>query len=512
MNVSLVRTKDGAEIWNDKIVTRLDDIFAVQSRIASDVEGKIRGRVAPGGGRTSKNIATTGEVYSIFAEARAKTRQRSSQAAWEGIRLLKKALAIDPNYAPAWAELGAISGMGISRRPDFPPSKQRTVAIADLKRALDLAPNLAHAHAALAMVQNFPPELESELKLAVQLDPNDAEAWTWLGNLYQGQNRLEDALQAHSRAVEIEPLWTLTVNDKLGDLVLMKDKAAIDSELRRIAKLGDPVLLLKARIHVAASSNQPAEAANGLLQLRVSHPEEAAWVDTRIFPFLMELGFIDEAIDAWDWPPEVAKDYRGIPDSRQAIVSYVHDVRTDLWEDADAMALFGRLLPKHGRLKEYIGYYDAGFKTPEELFAFQENKPGQFIAIAPTLAANLDAVGRHSEAKAILRHAEELLQKRFDKGLRTPGDLGMLARVRAAEGHDDQAIALLREALAGGDLPDRMFQASDIADEPCFARLVNRPDFQAIRKRTLARIDEERRKVNPMLLARSGLGRTAQAA
>jgi hypothetical protein len=46
-----------------------------------------------------------------------------------------------------------------------------------------------------------------------------------------------------------------------------------------------------------------------------------------------------------------------------------------------------------------------------------------------------------------------------------------------------------------------MFNAIDIADEPCFARLVSRPDFQAIRHRILARIEQERRKVPLDLLA-----------
>jgi TolB-like protein len=511
MNVSLVRTKDGAEIWNDKIVTRLDDIFAVQSRIASDVEGKIRGRVAPGGGRTSKNIATTGEVYAIFAEARARTRERSSRSAREGIALLKKALALDPNYAPAWAELGAVTAMAISRNPEAGDIDRRAQAAAALNRALELAPNLAHAHAALAMAQNFPPELNGELKRAVQLDPNDAEAWTWLGNAYQNQNRLEEALAAHSRAVEIEPLWILTINNKLGDLIVMKDWDRVDSEMKRIAALGDPVLTLKSRAQLAANTGHPAELTNILLQLRLSHPEEAGWVDTRIFHPLMQLGFIDEALDAWDWAPESAADYRGIPDRAKLIKNGYRNPR-DIWEDEDAMALFGRLLPKHGRLKEYVGYYDSAFKSPEELFAFSKAQPGHFNLIAPTLAANLSAVGRQAEADAILRHSEELLQKRFAGGARNAGDVGLLARVRAAEGRDDQAIALLRESIAGDDLPDRMYQAIDIADEPCFARLVNRADFQAIRKRILLRIEEERRKVSPVLLARSGLRRTAKAA
>ena len=504
MKLSLVRTQDSAEVWSDRLGGRLDDVFAFQTRIANEVEGRIRGRVAPGGGATAKNIATTGEVYALYAEARSKTRQRDSINARAGAALLKKALAIDPNYAPAWAELGMITGMGISRTPERTPSEQEREAVSYLTRALQLAPNLAHAHAALAMVQNFPPELAGELKKAVKLDPNDADAWNWLGNYYKDQNRVADALAAHSRAAAIEPLWISPVGNKILDLAMERSFSAIDSELARIKARGDPILLAKSEATAAGATGKPADLVNVLLRLRIDHPEEASWVDNRIFAPLMQLGFVEEALAAWHLPPEIAPNYRGIADAPELIRAGYRTPR-DVWEDDDAMALFGRLLPKQGRLREYVGYYDAAFKSPEELVAFDAHRPGIFFATAPTLAADLRLVARDDEADAILRHADELLQPRFGNGIRDPGDVGALARVRAAQGRDDEAMALLRESIELGDLPDRMFQPVDIADEPAFAHLRNRPDFQGLRRGILARLDNERRKVDVALLARSGL-------
>src|SRR5262249_22585694 len=61
MKLSLTRTKDAAEVWSDEIGGKLDDVFAFQQRVANEVEGRIRGRLAPGGGTSAQNIATTGE-------------------------------------------------------------------------------------------------------------------------------------------------------------------------------------------------------------------------------------------------------------------------------------------------------------------------------------------------------------------------------------------------------------------------------------------------------------------
>jgi hypothetical protein len=59
-------------------------------------------------------------------------------------------------------------------------------------------------------------------------------------------------------------------------------------------------------------------------------------------------------------------------------------------------------------------------------------------------------------------------------------------------------MARLGQAVAGGWLPDRAYYAADIAEEPCFARLMGRADFQAVRRRIFARYEEERRALGPV--------------
>jgi tetratricopeptide (TPR) repeat protein len=148
------------------------------------VEGRIRGRLAPDRGIKPQNITTSGEVYQIFADARAEVHRRDPEGFKRGIALLRKAVAMDPNYAPAWAELGIATRLAGGPKP----IDQLTAEAASyLKRALTLAPNLANARAALPMVEDYPPGSEAELRKALALDPNDAEAWLWLGSLYANQ-------------------------------------------------------------------------------------------------------------------------------------------------------------------------------------------------------------------------------------------------------------------------------------------------------------------------------------
>ena len=502
MKLNLTRTKDSAEVWSGEIGGKLDDVFAFQQQIATEVEGLIRGRVAPGGGITSKNIATTGEVYSLFADARAKIRHRDYQGVREGIVILKKALALDPNYAPAWAELGVATGLGVNRRADVPVDRQEAEAVSYLKRALELAPNLAYAHAALAMVQNFPPELEGEVRKAAALDPNDAEVWTWVGNFYALQNRHKEALVARNRAAEIEPFWVNAIANRLNSLVSLGDQKGVDKELARVAATGDPVLLAKAQWIVAENSDHPGDAVRILLHLRLTHPEEAAWVDGRISGSLVQIGYLDEAMRASGFPPSEAELYRGIP-SQPAVIKAQYRRPADFWLDDDAPTIFGRLLPKHARMAEYLGYYDAAFRSSDDFVDLMKHRPAMFALITPTIAAVLRQACRSDDANALAAKGEAKVVRWLQNGPAAAGYLALLAEYRAFDGKDDEAMSLLSRAVAKGWIPDGGFVAADIAEEPCFARLVNRPDFQVVRSRIFARVEEERSKVP--------LGQLAQA-
>jgi TolB-like protein/Flp pilus assembly protein TadD len=500
MKLALTRTKDESEVWSDDVGGKLDDVFAFQQRIANEVEGLIRGRVAPGGGSKTENIATTGDVYALYADARAKDRQRDSANARLAVAALRRALAMDPNYAPAWAELGIATFF--ARNPTLPTDEVRAEASGYLRHALNLAPNLAYAHAGLAMVQGFRPETETGLRRAIALDPGNAEAWMWLGNLLGTQNRLQEALQAYSRATEIEPFWPQSVGNKMEALYRLGDKDGLAREEARIEQAQDPVLLEKFRWRIAQLDGRPGDVVRIMLDVRSRHPEEAGIVDPRIGPPLIQLGFVEQGLAALKMPPEKSSELRGMPEPASTL-DRQYPGRRGIWADLEAVALYGRLLPDNNRVAEYAARYRRAFKSSDEFLAAMSERPLALRTVAPTVAVNLRAAGLAADGDAILRATEPTILRYLKNGPPQPDLLAQLAFYRAADGRDDEAVDLLRRAVAGNWLPDGDAYAADIAQEPCFARLVSRPDFQAIRLRILARIAEERRKVPLALLAQT---------
>src|SRR4029079_6102391 len=179
VSADLVRTKDGQQLWSQDFDRKLDDVFALQSEIASAIEGRIRGRLAEKGGTVPEHIATSGDVYALYSDARAKVRKRDyGPEAKAGRDQLLRVVKMDPNFAPGWATLAIADRMALPSQKDC---QTTDTSEAYARKALDLAPNLAAPHSARAFALNLKgPVALAELQRAVELDPSDFEAWNRL--------------------------------------------------------------------------------------------------------------------------------------------------------------------------------------------------------------------------------------------------------------------------------------------------------------------------------------------
>jgi TolB-like protein len=203
VSANLVRTKDGEQMWSQDFDRKLDDVFALQSQIASEIEGRIRGRLAEKGGVMPQHIATSGEVYALYSDARGKIHKRDyGPGAAAAARELQQVIKMDPNFAPGWAALSEVTQFILPSQRDWDMTNNSEQYA---RKAIDLAPNLAAGHAALGFALKRGPVARSELERAVQLDPNDYEAWNWLGGLLHDSGDETGSLEALQRAAEIEP-------------------------------------------------------------------------------------------------------------------------------------------------------------------------------------------------------------------------------------------------------------------------------------------------------------------
>ncbi|HTR97773.1 MAG TPA: protein kinase [Candidatus Acidoferrales bacterium] len=222
ITVQLVSVADGFHLWSESYDRTLDDIFAVQDDIAQSVVSELRRRLlgeepdsrASGEVRAEVAAALAGrgsdaEAHQLFFRARHFLGRRGPGDSTRAIALLRQAVGLEPGHARAWATLArAEMARGDWGETDVEPAYAR--ARAALARAIELQPDLADAHLAIARIHAFH-EFDIAAGLvatgrALEAAPRDAEALTEHAAMQMLCSRFEEAVATLSVARELDPL------------------------------------------------------------------------------------------------------------------------------------------------------------------------------------------------------------------------------------------------------------------------------------------------------------------
>lgn len=504
VSANLVRTDDGAQMWSESFERRLDDVFALQQEIAREIEGRIRGRLAKEGGTKPENIATTGEVYAIYSEARATLRNRDYAKAEDLHRQLNKIVAMDSNFAPGWALLSAGQnfGLGMKRQPG---ARKRAEDYA--RRAIQLAPNLASAHGALALALGLRgPVAESEMRQAFALDPGDVETLNWLAMIEKRKGRTSEALKLYERVVEIEPLWWPGVVNRLALLLDDKDIAAAEGELERLRRLGASDLAASGRMEMLQRKGDLSGAADiGLRFVNSTPRSDKMLVEGQLWSLLVQLGYFHEAQQVSPTPPFAPPLWRNDPRGLAMVEALKLPPR-------QFFVLFplpmnaGRVYLLSGRGAKLAELYRAAASSPEE-FLSMLNEDEALVQLAPFIALALREVGDVEQSGQLLRLAESIIDKRtVDKDAWLQASL---ARIYAVQGRPDEALDVLSAAIRGGWLPSPPSLNSDLTLDPAFEMIKSNPRFQRLRQQVLAHLRKERSELGPVTIAKRAPPRTS---
>ena len=494
VSTQLLRSKDGEQVWSQNFDRKLDDVFALQSEIAGEIEGRIRGRLAERGGIEPEHIATSGDVYALYSDARAKIRRRDGALVAAAHQELQQVIKADPNYAPAWAAMSQVERM-------VPPS-QKNWDMTDhaeeyARNAVDLAPNLAAGHAALALALNLKgPVAKAEIERAVQLDPNDFEAVTWIGNVANDEGRKRDAVDAYTRAASIEPLFWPAVLNKYAALKDLGEHAAIADLVDQERRLGADYFVTSIEVDQALDAGNVADAVNIGLRYWVSGKTEGREVvGIAMWQGLLRLGFSELAWKTGQNPAFAPYLWRNDPKGLD-MIEQQHVSNRTLFTLSPLCENAGRVSILTGRSAQFADKYLSLNILPEEFSQLRDND--HFIACAPAVAIALKNSGHADKAGPLITLAEE----KGKAALKDPAPLNsvQLARIYSVEGKKDEAISLLTSAINRGWLSEPPMIPPDLYLDPPLALLKGDPHFEQARQQLLSTVVRERAKVDPRLV------------
>ncbi|MGH8152695.1 MAG: tetratricopeptide repeat protein [Rhodanobacteraceae bacterium] len=210
VDVELDDTATGATLWSQQYDQKMQDLFTLEDTISDAVVKALRVRL---GGIDRRELVFKGtsspEAHDLFL--------RGTRLAWhtdeasldEALALFQQAIAVDPNYAAAWAGMARayINLADVYRAPLSLLPAMRGAA----QKAVALNPDLAEGHLLLGYIAmsydlDFP-KAKRELALAVQLRPSLADAHATLGLYLSRVARDHAAARAQLETAEkLDPL------------------------------------------------------------------------------------------------------------------------------------------------------------------------------------------------------------------------------------------------------------------------------------------------------------------
>jgi TolB-like protein/DNA-binding winged helix-turn-helix (wHTH) protein/Tfp pilus assembly protein PilF len=220
ITAQLVRTSDQAHVWARDYDRRLTSVLTLQGEIAIAIADEIRSLL---GQHPAAAVLQKAEVtpehyaaYDLYLRGRYFWNQRSPEGFNKALALLQQAIAKDPKYAPAYAGLADTYSM-MSNYGLAIPAEAMPRAKAAAVRAIELDPNLAAAHNALAdIAEDYDYDwhtAEKEFQRAIELNPNYATAHQWYADCLAYQGRFAPALTESEHARELDPLSPIVAAD-----------------------------------------------------------------------------------------------------------------------------------------------------------------------------------------------------------------------------------------------------------------------------------------------------------
>jgi len=288
ITVQLVHAATDRNLWADSYERDLRDVLALQREVARDIVDQVSIKLRPQEQVQTGSIRPVNPAaYDLYLRGRYYLNRQNKDDNEAAITALEHAVATDPSFAAAYAELAQAYVWKLFL---FAPGEAQWAekAFVAAEKALSLDPNLAVAHLARGRIlwtpaNRFPHEKAiREYRRALTLDPTLDEARNQLALVYCHIGAFDQALQESREAVATNPNNNLA-QFRIGQTLNFQGKydEAL-SVLRTIPRDANPALVGHQIAWALFNLGKKEEASALLEQLLKDHPEDTGGVFTSI--------------------------------------------------------------------------------------------------------------------------------------------------------------------------------------------------------------------------------------
>ena len=218
ISVQLVQLSSGANVWAQRYDRELGDIFDIQDDVRTRIVDALSLTIAP---EEKLRLLTAGtnevSAYDLLLQGRYHEASLDRKGVTQAIELYRRALDVDPGYTEAYARLANMYDFSSRFGWGESPEADRTLALEMGERAVRLDPDNPFAHWSLGRIlsrlgrsRNSRERAIDELRAAIAIDPNYADAFGFISLVYVGGAQKEKAQEAISTAFSLNrapPSW-----------------------------------------------------------------------------------------------------------------------------------------------------------------------------------------------------------------------------------------------------------------------------------------------------------------
>jgi serine/threonine protein kinase len=218
VNIEFINASDGSVVLTHQYVRKPSDLMAVQSSIAQDVAAKLRVKLsAADQEHLSKWPTNNPEAYQLFLRGISYANKSTPESLHDAIKLYEQAVAQDPNYALAYAEMAQaylMLGIYFERPKETMPNAKLYC-----EKALRLDSSLIDAHITLGMINlmydwDFE-QAQRELVSNDGINPKALETFSCSAHILEATGKAQDAEKELKKALTLDPL-SVAINTELG--------------------------------------------------------------------------------------------------------------------------------------------------------------------------------------------------------------------------------------------------------------------------------------------------------
>ena len=211
INVQLIDAQTDEHLWAEIFDRELnaENLFAIQSEITRAIADALQATLSPEEiGRINTMPTQNLAAFEAYRRGRQLMSTRDTEKLEQATKEFKMAVELDPGFALAWVGI-AQSHVLLSNYGTFNKEDAYTIGYDAIEHALAIDNRLGHAYAVLGLIEVGKKNLveaESLYQKAIDLDPNNALAYMWYGNLVSRFSlRAQEQVDLVRKAVELDP-------------------------------------------------------------------------------------------------------------------------------------------------------------------------------------------------------------------------------------------------------------------------------------------------------------------